>query len=114
MEYGDKVSVSDVSITGEGEINSDPKVVKESIYDESNNINDSGLETTPNLIDENNLTQSVIRSGAQAESTPITSKAKELSVDDLFNFMRTMSSEMRTMSSGMRTMSNDINEKFHI
>ena len=60
MEDGDKVSMSDVTITGEGEINSDPKVVKESVSNESNNINDSGLETTPNLIDENNLTQSGI------------------------------------------------------
>ena len=67
---------------------------KESVSNESDNINDSGLETTPNLIDENNLTQSVIMSGAKAESTPVTNRAKELSLDDLFNFMRTMSSDI--------------------
>ena len=44
MEGGDKVSMSDVTVTGEGEINSDPKVVKESVSNESDNINDSGLE----------------------------------------------------------------------
>ena len=85
MEYGDKVSMIDVTVTGEGEIHPDPNVVKESVLNESDNINDSGMETTPSLIDENNLTQSVIMSGAKAESTPVINKAKDLSLDDLYN-----------------------------
>ena len=51
-----KVSMIDITVTGEVEMNLDPNTVKESIVNESDDINDSGMETTPSLIDENNLT----------------------------------------------------------
>ena len=75
-------------------INSDPNVVKESVLCESDDINDSGMETTPSLIDESNLTSSVITSEAKAESTPVISKVKELTLDDIYNFMRTVSDDL--------------------
>ena len=45
-------------------VNLDPNTVKESRINESDDINDSGMETTPSLIDE-----SVIISEAGAKST---------------------------------------------
>ena len=48
-----------VIVTGEVEMNVDPNVVKESVLYESDDINDSGMETTPSLIDESNLTRCV-------------------------------------------------------
>ena len=72
-----KVSMTDVTFTGEAEIHSDPNAVKESVLNESDDINDSGMETTPSLIDENNLTQSVIISETGEKSTPVATKIKE-------------------------------------
>ena len=50
---------------------------------------DSGIQTEVTSINEYNVEASVLSSPG-AISTPVTSKATELSVDDLFNFMRTM------------------------
>ena len=55
---------------------------KENVFYEVDNVNDSGMENTPNLTDE-----SVIISKAGAKSTPVATKIKEkeLSMNDLFN-----------------------------
>ena len=80
-----KVSMIDVTVTWEVEMNLDPNAVKESVLYESDDINDSGMETTPSLIDENNLTQSVIINNAEATPVVTKIKEKELSMDDLYN-----------------------------
>ena len=39
---------------------------------------------------ENTLTESMIMSNVEAQSTPTTTRVKELSMDDMFNLIRTM------------------------
>ena len=41
-----KVSMSELTVTEEVEMNLDPNTVKESMVNESDDINDSGMETT--------------------------------------------------------------------
>ena len=48
-----KVSVTDISFTGEAEIHSDHNAVKESVLNESDDMNDSGIETTPSVTNKN-------------------------------------------------------------
>ena len=64
------------TVTGEVEKHSDPNVAKENVLCEVDDVNDSGMETTPSLIDENNLTQSVIISEAGANSIPVATKIR--------------------------------------
>ena len=82
-------------VTGEVESHSDPNRGKKNVFYEVDNVNDSGMETTPNLTDE-----SVIISEAGANSTPVATKMKEkeLSMNDIFNFMRAMSDDIKQLS----------------
>ena len=43
-DYENKVSMTDITVTGEVEMHVDPNVVKESVIYESDDINDSGME----------------------------------------------------------------------
>ena len=54
------------------ESHSDPNGGKENVFYEIDNVNGSGMETTPNLTDE-----SVIISEAGANSTPVATKIRE-------------------------------------
>ena len=67
-----KVSLTEVTFTGEADVHSDPNTVKESVLNESDDMNDSGMETIPSITNENNLTDSITVSNAGAKSTPIT------------------------------------------
>ena len=62
-------------------------------------------------VTENNITESIIINNAEAKSTPVVTKIKEkeLSMNDMFNLMQTMS---ENMNSNFNKQSNDFNEKF--
>ena len=60
-----KVSLTDVTFTGEAEVHSPP-------------------------------VNQIVMSEAKVESTPVRTKVKELSRDDIFNFMKTMLENMNT------------------
>ena len=45
---------------------------------------------------ENTLTESMIINNVEAQSTPMTARVKELSMDDMFNLIRTMSENINS------------------
>ena len=50
MDNESKANMSDVTVTGEIEIQSDPNGVKENVLCELDDVNDSGMETTPSPV----------------------------------------------------------------
>ena len=75
-------------------VGQDDKIMNVTKTNESNNTDDSGIQTTPKSNRENknnNNEVSFIDENVAAQSTPSTTRTKELSMDDLFNLIITMS-----------------------
>ena len=103
MEDVNKINLTNSVVTSDSGGGLTPITVQENIPIESVVVNDSGLETTPsrideNSLDENNITQSVVISEAGAKSTPIATRIKEreLSIDDLINFIKSSFKEQQS------------------
>ena len=82
MEEVNEINLTGSAITSESRGGLMPITVQENIRIESVVVNDSGLETTPSrideiILDENNVTQSVIINNAEAKSTLVVTKTKE-------------------------------------
>ena len=61
---------------------------------------------------ESSFTESIIMSNVEAESTPTTTRVRELSMDDIFNLMKTMSDNMNSNFNEVNSNISEINKCF--
>ena len=62
---------------------------------------------------ENTLTESMMTDNVAAQSTPMTTRVKELSMDDMFNLIRTMSENInRNLNAKSEEQKSDSNVKY--
>ena len=94
--------------------------IKPDITNEINSTDDSGIQITPKLNREskiNNEEVSFTDKNVAAQSTPTTTRAKELSMDDIFNLMKAMSenisSNLNELKEQNKEQKSDSDVKFH-
>ena len=90
VEMSESAAVSGLEVYSTPNVSQDNKTNEFNVTNEVNGTNDSGIQLTPKLDSKNKKPNENISSETGAKSTPeVTNvKEKELSLDDIFHFMK--------------------------